>query len=134
MTTNGGKNWIETTISDIDWNGPLDYAIKSLQMPTKHTAYVRCSGRYVYKFTGDWPTDVPEPQKPNNFTIFPNPVESEISLSFPPEYQTSQIKIYSVEGIEVLENEYKNKIDVSKLSTGVYYIMVGDKVVRFIKL
>jgi len=134
MTTNGGKNWIENTILKLDYTSGLDYALDNLQMPTKHTAYVTCSGYYVYKFTGDWPTDVPEPQKPNNFTIFPNPVESELTINFPPEYQTSAIKIYTVEGIEVLESEYKDKIDVSGFTPGVYYIMIKDKVLRFIKL
>ena len=141
MTTNGGKNWIENTILKLDYTSGLDYALKNLQMPTKNTAYVTCSGYYVYKFTGDWPTDVPEPPKPNSITIFPNPVESELTLNFPPEYQTSQIKIYSIEGILVYQtsDDFKSsdvsaKIDVSRLATGVYYIMIKDKVLRFIKL
>ena len=70
----------------------------------------------------------------NIYYLFPNPVESYISLSFPPEYQTSQIKIYSIEGIEVFETEYKEKIDVSELVAGVYYVKVGDKVCRFVKM
>jgi len=141
MTTNGGKNWIETTILNVDHTSGLDYSLENLQMPTKNTAYVTCSGYYVYKFTGDWPTEVPEPPKPNNFNIFPNPVESELTLNFHPEYQTSQIKIYSIEGILVYQtsdilkmSDVSAKIDVSRFPAGVYYVKVGDRVCRFIKI
>jgi len=70
----------------------------------------------------------------NQLNIFPNPVESEITLNFPPDYKSSQIKIYSIEGIEVLETEYKDKIDVSGFAPGVYYIKVKDKVMKFVKI
>ena len=70
----------------------------------------------------------------NIINIYPIPAETYISLSLPLEYQNSSIKIYSVEGIEVLETECKDKIDVSSFSTGVYYVKVRDKVSRFIKM
>jgi len=68
------------------------------------------------------------------FNVFPNPSENEITINYPSNYLSSQIKIYSIEGIEVLESEYKDKIDVSGFATGVYYIKVADKVLRFIKI
>jgi len=56
-------------------------------------------------------TDVIEKPIQYNFTISPNPAESFISLNFPSEYQTSQIKIYSVEGILVYQTS-----DILKMS------------------
>ena len=70
----------------------------------------------------------------NFLDINPNPAESFIKISFPPSYQSSPIKIYSIEGIEVLETEYKDKIDVSSFSPGVYYVKFGDRVCRFVKI
>ena len=58
----------------------------------------------------------------NENFIFPNPSSSSISLNLPPYSQYSLIKIYSIEGIEVLETDYKDKIDVSGLAPGVYYV------------
>ena len=73
--------------------------------------------------------------------LFPNPVESEISLKFPQEYRTSLIKIYSVEGILVYQEPSEGfkpsegyKIDVSGFASGVYYVLVKDKVLRFVKI
>jgi len=62
------------------------------------------------------------------------------SLNLPPSSQTSLIKIYSIEGIEVFKMDPTTevvsicKIDVSGFSPGVYYVMVGDRVCRFIKM
>ena len=80
------------------------------------------------------PNDVKDIPDNYSFSISPNPVESFISLNIPFEYQTSQIKIYSIEGIELLTTEYKDKIDVSGFAPGVYYLMIGDKVVKFVKI
>ena len=72
--------------------------------------------------------------------FFPNPAESEIFLHLPLEYQSSKIKIYSIEGIEVykssdeLHSSDDYKIDVSSFAPGVYYVKVGDKVCRFVKI
>ncbi len=68
-----------------------------------------------------------------NFS-YPNPALSYITLSLPIEYQTSQVKIYSIEGITVFETEYLDKIDVSRLASGVYYVRVKDKVMKFVKI
>ena len=46
----------------------------------------------------------------------------------------TQIKIYSIEGIEVLETAYKDKIDVSSFAPGVYYVKVRNSVLRFVKI
>ena len=77
----------------------------------------------------------------NDFIISPNPATCLITLNIPPEYQSSQIKIYSVEGIEVYSEPYEGlkpsesyKIDVTGFAPGVYYVKVRDKVCRFVKM
>ncbi|TAL67819.1 MAG: T9SS type A sorting domain-containing protein [Bacteroidetes bacterium] len=46
----------------------------------------------------------------------------------------SSIEIYSILGNKVLESEYKDRIDVSGLSAGVYFLKAGDKVYKFVKI
>jgi len=81
------------------------------------------------------------PLNSNPIYISPNPAESYIFLNLPPEYQTSQIKIYSIEGILVYQtsdilkmSDVSAIIDVSRFTSGVYYVKVGDRVCRFIKI
>jgi len=87
------------------------------------------------------PNDIPEISKDYSFSISPIPAESYIFLCLPPEYQSSTIKIYSVEGILVYQtsdifkmSDVSAKIDVSSFPAGVYYVKVGDRVCRFIKI
>ena len=81
----------------------------------------------------------------NDFGILPNPAESVISINLPQKYQISQIKIYSVEGIEVYNSNCSGtgmpvpycetiKINVSSFTPGVYYVKVGDRVCKFVKI
>ena len=86
-------------------------------------------------------TDVGEPVSQINFQISPNPASNFINLNLPPEYQTQPIKIYSVEGILVYQtsddlksSDVSAKIDISGFAPGVYYVKVGDKVLRFVKI
>jgi len=142
VTINGGKTWRETTAMKIDSTYPMDYDFDNLQIPSVTTAFATCDGSYIYKYTRDWADGVEEQNTDNNsFTISPNPSSLFIKLNFPPSYQTSQIKIYSIEGIEVYSEPSEGlkpsegyKIDVSGFAPGVYYVKVGDRVCRFIKL
>ncbi|TAL67823.1 MAG: T9SS type A sorting domain-containing protein [Bacteroidetes bacterium] len=45
-----------------------------------------------------------------------------------------KIEVYNILGIKVLEAEHKDKIDVSGLSAGVYFLRIADKVVQILKL
>ena len=78
---------------------------------------------------------------PLTLKISPNPVESDLTIIIPKEYQTEMIKIFSVEGILVYQtsdifkmSDVAAKIDVSNFARGVYYIKVLDSVCRFVKI
>ena len=73
--------------------------------------------------------------------IYPNPTDSYIYINLPSEFLTEKIKIYSVEGILVYQtsdilkmSDVSAKIDVSRFPAGVYYVKVGNRVCRFIKI
>ncbi len=70
--------------------------------------------------------------------IYPNPVSdylvltNEIGASH--ELPLQPIEIFSALGLKVLDTEWQEKIDVSNLPSGVYFVRVGDKVVKFVKI
>ena len=64
-------------------------------------------------------------------TLYPNPVSDFLYISGA---ENHTIQIYTIEGIKVLETVLQDRIDVSRLATGVYFVKAGNKVVKFIKL
>ncbi len=102
FTVDGGKTWHPEVIQDIDFHSPYDYALRSLQMPTRNTAYVISSGRWVLKFNGDW-TDVEDNKAPTdeNF-ISPNPATGEVNIKL--NNHTLKGAVKSVRVYDVLGN------------------------------
>lgn len=70
-------------------------------------------------------------QSQDKVTIYPNPVVSIIHLSEP---SSEPITIVNVNGEIVLKIKTKqNKVDVSKLSKGIYFLKYNHKIFQFIK-
>ena len=140
MTNDGGKHWNSIILFDGADKYGGNCGISSIQIPSKDVAYVLYNNNYVYKYTWDNGEAVPEKPETSNFSISPNPARNFISLHLPPEYESSSIKIYSIEGIlvyqtsDTFEVSDVYKIDVSNFSPGVYYVKAGDRVCRFIKM
>jgi len=141
MTNDGGKHWNSMMLFDgaDKYGGNCD--IRSIQIPSRDVAYVMFNNNYIYKYTWDNGEAVPENPVPKIFSILPNPAESYIYINLPSEFLTEKIKIYSIEGILVYQtsdilkmSDVSAKIDVSRFTAGVYYVMVGARVCRFIKI
>ena len=64
--------------------------------------------------------------------IYPNPAKDFIKIDFQKQFNARKIQIISLEGIIILETEYKELIDISNLPTGLYFIRCGDIVRSFI--
>jgi hypothetical protein len=81
----------------------------------------------------------------NNQLVYPNPASDYITIQpsegFKPS-EGSKVKIFNTLGIEVSSagggvNEFDGggfRIDISNLPTGVYFIKIGDKVEKFVKM
>jgi hypothetical protein len=79
-----------------------------------------------------------------NFSVFPNPSNDFITIQFQPSegFELSEgyrVQIFNVLGIEVMSvrtglDLSTQKIDVSHLPAGVYFIRIGDKVEKFVKM
>ena len=68
----------------------------------------------------------------NIISIYPNPVSDYIKISS--NHALEKIEIFSAIGMKVIETEWKERIDVSGLLPGVYFVKFGDKVSKFIKI
>ena len=137
LTNDGGLNWKKYFIY-FD-NKFLVYPIQSAFFPTKGNPMFTL-GPKIIRYNGN-ETDIKEINNVEvDLQIYPNPVESAITINFPLKYQSSQIKIFSIEGIEVFKSsdEWNSsddcRIDVSSFAPGVYYVRLGDRVCRFIKM
>jgi hypothetical protein len=83
-------------------------------------------------------SDVEEQANTNNrmIEIYPNPVSDFLEVSWNNELKpiSQKTEIYSVLGCKLIESELKNRIDVSALNPGFYYLKAGNKFIKFMKL
>lgn len=58
-----------------------------------------------------------------NFALYPNPVTTEINISFPKKSENAEFALFNILGERILQaniNTFKNRIDVSGLASGMY--------------
>lgn len=80
----------------------------------------------------------------SDFEIFPNPIDSYVTITGESLEEITSLKIYNALGLEIeknLNNDYKNeiKLDMSDNESGIYFVILRtkdkvDKVLKFIKL
>jgi hypothetical protein len=81
------------------------------------------------------PNDVNDNSKSLNdsgFIIAPNPTFDFLYIKS--NNTIGKVEIFSSLGIKVLSTEYKDRIDVNGLSAGVYFVIVDNKFLKFIKI
>ena len=70
----------------------------------------------------------------DRISISPNPAHDFIQLHFNNDVKLSDVEIYTILGIKIIETDYKDRIDVSRLCAGVYFLKAGDRVYKFVKM
>jgi subtilisin family serine protease len=58
-----------------------------------------------------------------NFALYPNPVTTEINISFPKNAENAEFSLYNILGKQILKTQIsplKNRIEVSDLASGMY--------------
>ena len=85
-------------------------------------------------------TDVAE-DLPSGLNIYPNPADGfiEINLNNEASLIASEVQIFNMLGIEMMTvgtglDLSTQRIDISNLPSGVYYIKIGDRVEKFVKM
>ena len=64
--------------------------------------------------------------------IYPNPVSDYLTINT--NQEIGNIEIFSALGIKVLETNWKEKIDVSGLLPGVYFVRISYRFEKFVKM
>ncbi len=72
----------------------------------------------------------------NNFALYPNPVTTQINISFPASADNAEFALYNVLGERILQTNIttmKNNVDVSGLSSGMYIASItsNDKTTSY---
>jgi len=119
--------------------------------PLKHTVRLYTNDTTDLKFVGSHVTSVEDNVIPKRIIVSPNPASDYIEISISAlnptvnrrvEGVVDKIQIFNTLGIEVSSagggrSEVDGggyQIDVSKLPTGVYFVRIGDKVEKFVKM
>lgn len=69
----------------------------------------------------------------NFFTIFPNPAISEITVHHPGVSNITSIQIYNLLGRKIMDVKNSDKIDITNLKPGIYFIRINEVMKRFVK-
>lgn len=65
-------------------------------------------------------------------SVYPLPTSDYLYLNS--DFEGQNIEVYSLLRIKQMELSYESKVDVSNLNSGIYYIKVGTKIVKFVKI
>ncbi len=146
ITFDSGNNWIMDTIGTYNPNSGEAGGTFALQVPSITTGFIILEYDYIYKYTRDWTDGVEvEENKAGEFSISPNPAEDFIKITgINPTLKrgTEVVQIFNVFGEKIplrlttspTPQEGNLLLDVSMLSSGVYFVRVGDKVGKFVKI
>ncbi|MFH1052123.1 MAG: YCF48-related protein [bacterium] len=129
LSTNGGNNWI--SISD-----GLNYKdIRVISFSDSNVFIANAKGEIFRSKLSDLIVSAEEEPQFNEdsvFEIYPNPATDFIKINLFDYFDS--IELYSTLGLKVLETKYQDKIDISTLPSGMYFLKAGDKVYKFIKI
>ncbi|MGE5480567.1 MAG: hypothetical protein ACM3U1_09110 [Chloroflexota bacterium] len=121
---------------------PYDYLIDSLDCPfvpntlslvpnSEDIALTSDSGRIIiFKKFNTIPS---RPVITQEIFIRPNPARDEILLSTDEDLLGSLIEVYTAAGVKTLEAPYCERLSVSMLPPGVYFLRAGNRIGKFVK-
>jgi photosystem II stability/assembly factor-like uncharacterized protein len=129
ITSDGGENWIRE--SNDSQSLSVKYSISLLEISGK-TKLITGTVDKIYKYFEE-PLGIAEETQFafDGFLISPNPVTD--YLIFDSSNEINNVQIYDVLGVKMLETVYKERIDVSSLTPGMYFVRIGDTIRKFVK-
>ena len=85
--------------------------------------------------TGNDLTGVSENETVDGFRVFPNPAREVLYVRFPHEASSMpdrEYRITNIMGQTLMAGPLNDRIDVSKISSGIYFITIGDKTQKLV--
>lgn len=130
FTFDSGVSW---KMDSVIWEEGADM-IAGLAYLNHETIFIVCTGGAMLKYDF-WASPVLEefhPVLPDEFSLAPNPASEYIYINGV--VDGKEIRIYSSLGLKVYESSFVNKIDVSSIAPGVYFLISGAYKARFVKV
>lgn len=130
LTNYNVSNWFKSH-SDSGSTGVLvmfDKPVNAYQMEHTNSDY---SIHFMSEFT--YPIGVVENTNLQPLQISPNPAQNKLTITIDELIPNELIKIYSMDGILVRELNFQNEIDISDLTSGVYFIKYSNQSGKFVK-
>ena len=140
VTYDGGETWINETKADYDTR--MSRIVQHIAFAGK-TPILSTYADGIWR--GTYPTTSVDDINGNGASISPNPASDFITIQFQTSEvsktsEVSSVQIFDMLGIEIkdltpaLSEGEGVRIDVSHLAAGVYFIRIGDKVEKFVKM
>ena len=134
LLADNGSAWFITGAPDSRWD---DNDLNNLKkVKGADFEAVDCTSLIINPNSGEAkqsPSDVSS----DNFNVqylncSPNPVHDILNIET--QNTEADIQIYSIYGTKVFKSELTNKLNISFLPAGIYFLKAGDKVYKFIKI
>lgn len=114
-------------------NNHPDITSLSISKDDKYLAAAFSDGSILVYDISDFIKGVPEGVRSHNsLVVFPNPAENYLYINAEAN-QCEPIQIYSPLGVKVMENGFNNRLDISNLAPGSYFIKIGELRAGFVK-
>jgi hypothetical protein len=120
--------------SEYSWEMLLHYSIDYGTGPQVEDIWFAISADSGKLLEWNMTADVKEEPNRENGIIYPNPAHDFITLNIQDANENENIEIFSVLGDKVLTGEFRERIDISGLQPGLYFVRYGKKTERFVKL
>jgi hypothetical protein len=142
ITDDGGRTWDINLIKDTPPDGSAKI-VNNIEIPDRNTVYVVYNFRRIYKLKRNT-TSVAEQSQSPEVILTPNPAGDyiEIIASSLAPWERARVRVYNLLGNVVIDTPpgplliegERIRLDVSGLAAGVYFVRVGDKMYKFVKM
>jgi photosystem II stability/assembly factor-like uncharacterized protein len=140
ITENGGKTWRTEYLTGEKPEG-YERIANHIQIPNRNTVYVVYGSQYIYKWTINT-TDIAEQSQSPEVILTPNPAGDYVDIAVAGNRTLKDaVRVYDVLGVCVLTHPLtpsregeRIRINVSGLAAGVYFIRVGGRMYKFVKI
>ncbi|MFP4529521.1 MAG: T9SS type A sorting domain-containing protein, partial [Candidatus Kapaibacterium sp.] len=127
ITTDGGTSWSE----EIFYNSRNSIGLAHILFRDSSYIYI-ATDHDIFRKKNDIIMSVGEDDALTPFILFPNPTSDFITISGI-NAPTQKIDIYTLAGVNIMSAEGP-RVDVSHLAPGFYFVRVGDKSLKFVKM
>jgi WD40 repeat protein len=125
--------WKNDTLGKAFEPNSSEFSIK-LSADNKYLAYAFRDGTFgvygVSDYTSAEDNIITEKLSP----IYPNPAGPVLFINADNLAWNGSIRIYSPEGVLLLQSPKSDRIDISSLAPGIYFISLGDTIYKFVKI